>query len=370
MSNKVLINASNLHHGGGVQVAASLIYGLSEIEFKDTCFYIVASSKVIDSLPSDFNFEKFELFKNINISGLLSYNKEILNLSSECDCSLTVFGPSYFMLRSKVNIVGFAQPWIIYPNNILYENLSLINVIKNKFKFFIQKIAFKRSDYLVVEHQHVKNMLGNRGFTTNDIFVINNTVSAPFIKKDLRRDLDVPKMESTKVLGFVGRAYPHKNLEVLKSVSAILLNKYKINISFLFTLTNEEMATLGFDDLANFYSCGPIDNTQCPNFFNEIDALIFPSLLECFSATPLESMIMSKPVFASDLSFIRDVYGESVYYFDPLNPEDIAKVISDNIFNENELKTSVESGFIYSKSFPTARQRAIEYIKIVDQVLD
>ena len=64
-----------------------------------------------------------------------------------------------------------------------------------------------------------------------------------------------------------------------------------------------------------------------------MDAIIFPSLLECFSATPLEAMAMEKPFFASDREFIRDVCSDYALYFDPEDPISAANVINDYLEN-------------------------------------
>ena len=37
---KIAINASNLHNGGGVQVATSFIYELSKLDFQDLNIYL------------------------------------------------------------------------------------------------------------------------------------------------------------------------------------------------------------------------------------------------------------------------------------------------------------------------------------------
>ena len=360
---RVLINASNLHLGGGVQVAASLIYEFSQINC-DIEFSIICSTEVFDSIPLDIDISVFHYFKIINVYGFLSYNKLINKISRLNDISLTVFGPCYFKLKSKVNIVGFAQPWIIYNNNPLYDRMSLFYKLKTKAKFNLQKMFFKCSDKLVVEHKSVRDSLLEKGFKVDDLFVINNTVSAPFFDESLRYELKVPLIKESLVLGFLGRAYPHKNISIIKDVSNILKEKYNIDIGFLFSLTDDEMKELSFDSIDNFYTCGTIKSTQCPDFYKAIDGLIFPSLLECFSASPLEAMVMKKIIFASNYPFIKNVYGNAIYYFDPLNAGNIAEVIAQNINQSIENTIRVRKGIEVSKNIITAKERAVEYVNL------
>jgi len=97
-----------------------------------------------------------------------------------------------------------------------------------------------------------------------------------------------------------------------------------------------------------------------------MDAIIFPSLLECFSATPLEAMAMKKPLFASDRKFVRDVCGDFAWYFDPEDPSDAANLISTYInkqmkLNGEELNAARE----HAIQFSNAHQRAINYLRII-----
>ncbi|ODA22639.1 glycosyltransferase [Photobacterium damselae] len=361
----VLINATNLHHGGGVQVASSIIYELSRMRV-DINFSVFCSDEVYRSLPSDIDLTKFDLFEIINVYGFFSYNKRVVDISRTQDISLTVFGPCYFKLKSKTNITGFAQPWIIYKNNPLYDKMSLLKKIKTKLKFKVQEHFFKKSDYLVVEHKEVLNRLVLEGFNPRNISVISNTISSPFIQPSLREKINFPDIKEKYVLGFLGRPYPHKNISILKEVNNVLIDKYHLNVGFLFSLSDDEMNKLAFDSLDNFYSCGVLKNTQCPNFYERIDALIFPSLLECFSVSPLEAMMMNKLVFASNYSFIREVYGESVFYFDPLDAENIANVIAGNLLLDNKERIKVGNNLCVNMC--TARQRAESYIDLFNEI--
>jgi glycosyltransferase involved in cell wall biosynthesis len=52
--------------------------------------------------------------------------------------------------------------------------------------------------------------------------------------------------------------------------------------------------------------------------------LVFPSLYEGFGQPPLEAMACGCPVAVSDLPPLREVCGDAVSYFNPLEPESIA----------------------------------------------
>ena len=103
-----------------------------------------------------------------------------------------------------------------------------------------------------------------------------------------------------------------------------------------------------------------------------MDAIIFPSLLECFSATPLEAMIMKKPLFASDRGFIKDVCFDFAYYFEPTDPESAAAVIHNFLESQcnEELEAKLLAAKKHAENFSNARQRAVKYVDIIEDCLN
>lgn len=366
---KALINASNLHFGGGVQVASSFINELNDIDI-DIDLTIIVSSEVdiniLDEVKKKFNNRYYiaDVFGFKKIKG-----NNVGVFYDSYDVCFTIFGPIYYKTNAKVHLTGFAQPWIAYPNNLAYKKLRIKDRLKYKLSFYFKECFFKRSDYFIVEQSHIKDALCQRGFLSNSIFTVSNCISSIYENKKswLKLDYDLERTDNF-TLGFIGRAYLHKNLDILKDVSRILLSKYNLNCEFLFTLTNEEMKECGFSELSNFKSVGKIDVKQCPSFYDSIDALIFPSLLECFSATPIEAMKMNKLIFASDLPFVRDVCKDAAYYFDPMNADDIAETIMLGVKSPELNFKKIQLGQEIIVSLPTARDRAKNYLDILKNI--
>lgn len=370
----IIINVGNLHVGGGVQVASSFLTELSYLldERKipgNISISVLCSDVVNDNLPKNFNYHVFDSFSLINIYGFKKPKKDILNLFEGYDTCFTLFGPLYFKPRTKKHVCGFAQAWICYPNNLAFSNLSIVDKIKSFFKYELQWFYFNKSNRLIVEQRHVKNALvTNRNYSSERVDIVENCVSSVFFlnEKEWTPIKNLPFNEDgVLTLGFLGRAYSHKNLAILSSVNNILISKYKLNARFVFTLNEEEMRTLEFDKISNFYTVGSLNIDQCPTFYQLIDALVFPSLLECYSATPIEAMLMKVPVFASELPFVKDVCKDKVFYFDPLDPESIAESIYYGFNDSALLNHIVEDAFSHAIVMPNARERALKYLELI-----
>lgn len=367
---KTLINASNLHVGGGVQVACSFLTELSSfLKLVEETYDIsvICSERVYANLPVNFDKTVFREFNILNVQGIKQPPKEVKEQFKGFDVCFTIFGPLYFSPEVKYHICGFAQAWIAYPKNIAYEKLSFLEYLKSKLKFKLQLFLFKRYDHLIVEQKHIKSALSELGFKSDNISVVSNCVSSiydnPIGWKALNFQVSIMPQKIT--LGFIGRAYSHKNVAILNQVNETLISKYQMKCNFLFTFTGAEMELCGFDGLDNFYSVGEIDASQCPNFYNALDALVFPSLLECFSASPIEAMKMNTTVIASNYPFVKEVCGDSAFYFDPLNAESIASSIFD-AFANNELREHKKRlGLELVTLFPKAKDRAVSYLNVI-----
>ncbi|EGR1221519.1 glycosyltransferase family 1 protein [Vibrio parahaemolyticus] len=367
---RLLINASNLHVGGGVQVATSFIVDLSKMDYSHD-LNIICSTVVHENLKNIVDVTKFGSFKIIDSFGFRQLpSEEIENIRNDYDVCFSIFGPIYHDIPVKYHICGFAQAWIAYPKNEAYSILSKASQFKARIKFFIQKYYFKKYDHLVVELPHVKSALCRIGFKETDISIIYNSISTIYSIPNLWREIPDVKMQSNiPTIGFVGRAYPHKNLAILHEVAEILTIKYEFRCNFLFTLTKSEMEALGFNTLDNFYTVGSIQVEQCPNFYKKLDAFIFPSLLECYSVSPVESMIMSVPVIASRREFVSDICGDAAYYFDPQSADSIAKSIYEAFNNDVEKERKLKIGKAIVKDLPSSRDRTNSYINLLKTYL-
>ncbi len=368
---KVIINATNLHVGGGVQVATSFIYSLYKMNCKDIT--IACSTTVLSNLPKDFEQSLFKDFIVLDVHGFSGFfNKKIERIFSGYDVCFTIFGPFYARVRSQKHICGFAQAWIAYPNNGVYSRLSAADSLKNKLKFSIQNIFFKYYDKLVVEQEHVKNALINRGYNGSSISVVSNCVSTIYDEKSqwAQMDFNYSELKYDITLGFIGRPYVHKNIEILEEVNRILINHFGFNVNFLFTFSELEMRALGFDKVDNFHTVGAINVNQCPNFYKSIDALVFPSLLECFSVSPIEALKTNTTVIASNYLFVREVCKDAAFYFDATDSQDIAKVINNAFLNQDMRNEKKLMGTKIVEELPTAKDRATSYLDIIYKVYD
>lgn len=366
---KLLINASNLHIGGGVQVASSLVTELAKMEsvLALDSFSVLISSEVDQNLRSAERGRKlsptpFNLIK-CDTSG---FSSNSIPDSSDADVVFTVFGPLYKWFTPFKSIVGFAQSWVIYPDNECYGLLPFTHRLKARLKFWIQGQFFKRADVLVVELEHVKQGLVRvLGIPSERIHVIHNCISSIYLDDSMWQPVDLPKVDGYLRLGFLGRNYVHKNTAIFPAIVAELDRKHGIKARVYVTFTDAEWAACTPEFRAVCINVGQLTVAQCPSFYQALDAVVFPSLLECFSATPLESMVMEKPLFASDRPFNRDICGTHAHYFDPFLPASAAQAIARFFCFAPKNLAALRAAREHALQFSNPRDRAEKYLALM-----
>lgn len=366
---KVVLNAAGLHAGGGVQVATSFIDELTKIGLGDLSVSVLASTEVhrnLVDLGSDTSV--FFDYRVLDVFGVGAFFSGISRCFRGADVVFTIFGPTYCINPARVKISGFAQACIIYPDNDVYPRLDFRQRVLLRLKFALQKTMFRYADIHVVELEHVKTRLVSmRLAQPADIYVVHNTLPNIFFNPQQWRPLKaiLPNRLGVRRIGFLTRDYPHKNLGILPAVKRELLLSHGFDIDFLVTLNEVEWSARDDEFRSSMINIGSLGMAEVPAFYQAVDAVVFPSLLECFSVTPLESMAMGKALFASDRPFVRDVCQDFAFYFDPLDAKSIAASIAGYFGNQNSYIDHLVAAVAYSRNFSTARIRAQSYLEII-----
>ena len=372
MGKTILVNASNLHVGGGVQVAVSVISEMARFpELPEGL--VVWASDVVDANLRQLGYDLSALpaYEVVNSFGLNLLRSSLARRIKDFDAVLTVFGPLYLWKRKAVNITGFAQPWIIRPDNEVYRALGWPQRLVSRLKFGLQATFFRRADILLVELDHVRQGLLRIGIgSASSIRVVRNCLSSLYLAPDSWQPTSVVDTGSEVRLGFVGRNYAHKNTRIFPKLIEILRRDHGINASIHVTFSDGEWGACDHAFRSVVSNVGPLLVAQCPDFYRKMDVVVFPSLLECFSATPLEALVMERPLFASDRPFNRDVCAEHAHYFDPMDPADAAAKIAAYLRDNNRETTKLKAAREHALSFSNAADRARQYLAILVAAAD
>ena len=368
----IVINAANLKSGGALQVAYSLIYEFTIIGSNHE-FLILSSPQVYDQICELELSRNFEIkLINRSPSSIITRAKIVKSLDKHVEdfkgnVVLTIFGPSYWTPK-VYHISGFADGWCYNPSSIAYSQLDLIEKIKRKLLSKYKLFHLKRSsNSIFVETQDAKSKLETiLNNSKLPIWVISNTYSHLYDEVEEFESTTLHKDGSNINCNFLLLCTnnPNKNIKILNKIIPILKDKLPL-INFFVTISDEDYIKIitksNRDYVTNLKS---LSVTECIEAYKKVDFLFLPTLLETFTATYPEAMIMKKPILTSDLSFARDICGDAAIYFDPLNPEDISNKIIALVRNKSEIEEIIRRGEIRVKNFPSAKDRAEEIIKL------
>ena len=368
---KLLLDNSNLFAGGGLQVAFSFLHDLKKLDLPNE-YHVVQSIKCSEnfdasSFPENFTFytlsKNEEHSKRQRISKVRSFENSIVP-----DCIFTLFGPSYHKSNFP-KIVGFAIPFIIYPNSPFFNQISLKEKIYYKLLTILKTYCFKKySDALVFETEDARKVFTQKYNYKKHSFFVGNTLNEIFASRETLPQLKIQGLSSLNIL-LLAANYPHKNIHIVPKVIQVLKEKYQItNFKFLITLEKEELNFPAFCD-EHVIFLGKVALNQIPSLYTQTDIVFIPTLLEVFSATYLEAMFMKKPIIASDLGFSRDICGQAALFSAATDPKSYANAIV-RLQNDEELKnTLIANGVLNLKRFGNSKDRTHGYLNIIKKII-
>lgn len=354
----VLIDAGNLVSGGGLQVGVSFLTELYSArrspEFAERFPWIAdarieVSEQLVAALP-------VEVREELRVQIGHRYGRM---RRSRHSVVFVVFGPRYGAKPGRVLIMGFADVTSLFPAE---GRLS----VRSRLRRRLSRVSFTRADHVVVEAPFLVDELGRRwGLEREKVSVVPNTVNRVFRDPMVRTRRFAE--DDVLTLLYVAGAYPHKNHEFLPALGRELLRNHGIRARFRLTLTQEEWDSASEDLRAWADNVGRVPVIDLPRLYGAADAVVFPSLLECFSATPLEAMATGTPLICSDRNFVRDVAGNSACYIDPLNAGTAADAVARFVRDERRVEHGVRSGLDVVSRWPTAKDRMIAYLELIDR---
>jgi glycosyltransferase involved in cell wall biosynthesis len=231
-----------------------------------------------------------------------------------------------------------------------------------RFKKVIYKLVFERavtkSEKIIIPAQTVlEDFLKFYPYISKDKYLVAQEGIDPDIKDaDTSRSYEVLNKFDIKkpFLLYISSMYEHKNVPRLIQAFEILVNKYSFG-GQLVLVGKKDKFSEEISKLVSSMSLGEkvllpgmrdyISDEETCGMRKECEAYVFPSLTEGFSLTPMEAQYFGKACAVSDIPIHREVYGDSVLYFDPQNIEDIAEKINLLLTNLDLRQDLINKGY-------------------------
>jgi glycosyltransferase involved in cell wall biosynthesis len=267
-------------------------------------------------------------------------------------------------------VLGFGDGSLFEPSSglrALRDPGVAISALKSRMKLW------RLCDYdaFIVETAAMQETLSTR-VKGKVIHVVPNAPSDwfdPSASPIPSRNIELPQALPDEVrLFYPARGWPHKNHALLWRASVAYRQRYGRRLSFVTTLRGSEVRALGLEDAECLINVGEVEVRDCAALMRMCDGVVFPSLNETSSATPLEAARLGKLLFASDRDFVRNTVGGFPVYFDPLAPEDLAEKV-DIFLGPRGIHQNSRTSAGEHLTLTTERERATSYMASLHEVL-
>ncbi|MBI2598950.1 glycosyltransferase family 4 protein [Candidatus Curtissbacteria bacterium] len=248
--------------------------------------------------------------------------------------------------------IFYRGKFVVTIHDLIHHEFSETSVTtKNPLIFSLKRIAYRKvighaihkSQKIITPSNFVKSEIA-RNFKIDQSKIVV-TYEAAEEEYFSRQPLAVSRQP---FLLYVGNAYPHKNLERLLDALE-MINSYSssersesrsseqartiINLILVCprdVFSKRLLSEIRKRDLEKSVELkGYLGPEELSKLFQKAAAYIFPSLSEGFGIPGLNAMASNLPLLASAIPVLKEVYGDAALYFDPKNPNDIARKIEE-----------------------------------------
>ncbi len=370
---KIIINTTNLKVGGALQVAISFIRNC--IYFKEHEFHVFLSPSINKEIEREQFPVNFIFYSFANPSRFIMFDKTIRLLDQteqliQPDCVFSVFGPTYWKPRSK-HIMGFANGLYLYDDSPYFQMMKLPERIKFELKKAYHRLLLKNNaDFYILQTEDMKKRFAKFIDKPLDIMSVVSSKYDSIFKKEIV-DLNLLPNKSKDEFWFVtiSSFYPHKRLDLINDLVP-LIKREAFKIKFVLTLP-DELIDMYFSDVKEYIiNIGPVKLEQCPYVYSKCDALFLPTLIESFTASYPEAMVMKKPILTSNYAFAITVCQNAALYFNPYDIGDIMMQIKKIYSDKKIYEKLVLNGLEVVNQLPSSKERAAEYLNICKKVVE
>ncbi|WP_066495996.1 glycosyltransferase [Abyssisolibacter fermentans] len=251
------------------------------------------------------------------------------------------------------------------------------NVYKRLIYTFLNKTALKCFNYYIAVSSSFKNMLCERGFKANKIFIVYNGIdfenTFDIIPKNKFLEKYRVDYKNEKIVGIAARLDTNKDIITLLNAAKIVLDERK-DVIFLIAGEGDECkrlkdhsTKLGIDHNTKFL--GFVN--QPYSFFNVLDINVLTSKSESFPYVILEGAKLKKPIVSTNVGGLEDLVDNGIngYLFEVGNSQMLADYLKEMLNNDE--KTSEMGNNLYEivKNQFSLNKMALDHCKIYEDII-
>lgn len=287
------------------------------------------------------------------------------------------------LYRLKPNLVHFpmVQQPILYRGNVVTSTLDLTTLrfhdpAKNKLAHSIKQTIYGWVNYIAVHKSNAIITLSNyvkddvaRTMRANSRKIFVTYAAGDSLHESPKT---VEELQGKTFIMYVGRPFPHKNLgRLIEAFSQLKQEMPDLHLVLagkqdaLFRRHERTVERLGIPDV---HFTGKVTDGQLRWLYENTAVYVFPSLSEGFGLPGLEAMSHGAPVASSSATCLPEIYGDAAVYFNPYEPDDMAKVIKRVLTKPDVREGLIKAGYKQAKKY-SWRKMAEQTLEVYKTVL-
>ena len=227
-----------------------------------------------------------------------------------------------------------------------------------------QSRTFRRADGLIFLSQYAQTTVtGIVGTIRGSVAVIPHGINGGFVQQPRpQRDIGEYSQERPFRILYVSKVDVNKHQwHVVNAVARLRRNGVPLRLDMVgppcgaaFKRLERAMTqTLNCDEFIRYH--GDISYSDLPRWYRGADAFVFASSCENMPNILLEAMACGMPIACSKMGPMPEVLGDGGVYFDPLEPDDIARAITTLIESPSLRADKAEIAYRRAKAFSWGR---------------
>ncbi len=178
---------------------------------------------------------------------------------------------------------------------------------------------------------------------------------------------------SGKYIVYPANFWEHKNHKLLLNAFAMFVETTNTDLKLVLT-GNPLENTAYYEKLLDSMKIkdkvvitGYISKEELYSVLDNSRGLIYPSLFEGFGIPVVEAMYLYKPIACSNLTSLPEIGCDSIYYFDPKKPDEIAKGIE--FLANAEFTDKMKSEYDNKLGEYTAEKMVNSYLEVFEETV-
>ncbi len=333
-----------VHNKGLGRYTEKLLKELEKIDKSNQYFIFLRNENFSNYRPSSRNFHKV-----LADFPWYSWKEQLLfpRLLSRCQCDLVHF------LHFNIPVLYQGKFIVTIHDLTLFHYPTHKNSTRNWFFYKIKYAAYRyvirkaisNADKIVtISHSTADDIVKYFGADKKKkIKVIYEAASLLPIEEKFSSIFNKYGIMKPYLL-YIGNAYPHKNLEKLAEAFQLLLKKkpdYSLVLVGKDDYFYEKLKKyIKQEKIHSIIILDTVSDKELKALYRGAELFVFPSLYEGFGLPPLEAMQENLPVISSDHKCMREILGESAYYFNGNSANSIFKAML-KVISDEELKNNL-----------------------------